>query len=58
MYVHIGQGETGTTALQKCFWKNREELARRDILYPPIGTLSGAHHFLSIYTPKFLKQSD
>lgn len=55
LYLHIGMGKTGTTALQHFFWENREALAARDICYPEFGVQSGAHHLLSPHIPRFLE---
>lgn len=55
LYLHIGMGKTGTTALQDFFWTNRVYLAENDISYPNIGVQSGAHHLLSPHIPPFLK---
>jgi hypothetical protein len=54
LYVHIGIGKTGTTALQEFFWSNRKELARAGICYPKLGVRAGAHHLLSPHVPPFL----
>lgn len=56
LYLHIGMGKTGTTALQSFFWTNRELLAKNGILYPYLGMIEGAHHLLSPYHPSFLKE--
>jgi hypothetical protein len=55
LFVHIGMGKTGTTALQNFFWSNRRELGRHGIAYPEVGVVSGAHHLLSPHHPPFLK---
>ena len=55
LYLHIGMGKTGTTALQNFFWENRKLLASRDICYPKLGTMSNAHHLLSPHIPRFLE---
>ena len=46
LYLHIGTGKTGTSALQTFFSDNRDELARHDIIYPhcPHGRID--HHYL------------
>ena len=54
LYLHIGMGKTGTTALQEFFWENREVLAHSGICYPTLGVKSGAHHLLSPHVPPFL----
>ncbi|TDG15112.1 hypothetical protein E2F43_02425 [Seongchinamella unica] len=55
LYLHIGMGKTGTTALQNFFWENRRALARNDVCYPKYGTVSNAHHLLSPHVPRFLE---
>ncbi|KZX55067.1 hypothetical protein A3709_08720 [Halioglobus sp. HI00S01] len=55
LYVHIGMGKTGTTALQNFFWDNRKALKERDICYPRQGIMSNAHHLLSPHIPRFLE---
>ena len=55
LYVHIGMGKTGTTALQNFFWENRKVLSRHDLCYPARGIMSGAHHLLSPHVPRFLE---
>ncbi|TGD74094.1 sulfotransferase [Mangrovimicrobium sediminis] len=55
LYLHIGMGKTGTTALQNFFWDNRKLLAQRDICYPELGSQSHAHHLLSPHIPRFLE---
>jgi len=57
LYLHIGMGKTGTTALQDFFWSNRKLLLNYDICYPDVGVQSGAHHLLSPHVPPFLKDS-
>ncbi len=55
LYLHIGMGKTGTTALQNFFWENRKALASHDICYPKRGTMANAHHLLSPHIPRFLE---
>lgn len=55
LYLHIGMGKTGTTALQHFFWDNREALEEFDIHYPELGIQSSAHHLLSPHIPRFLE---
>lgn len=55
LFLHIGMGKTGTTALQEFFWENRATLERNDICYPVFGAVAGAHHMLSPNVPPFLK---
>ena len=40
LYLHIGMGKTGTTALQHFFWDNRDILAAKGICYPKVGIQS------------------
>jgi hypothetical protein len=47
MYIHIGFGKTGTTAIQSLFSRNRAELLKHDFLYPTTGLQIGGHHLLS-----------
>lgn len=49
LYIHIGLGKTGTTALQRFFAHNRDALAGQGVIYPMIGTFvkTQAHHVLS-----------
>jgi hypothetical protein len=55
LFLHIGMGKTGTTALQKFFWSNRRALKKEGILYPRYGGIAHAHHLLSPYIPPELK---
>lgn len=55
LYVHIGMGKTGTTALQNFFAENRKVLSRHDLNYPTHGVMSNAHHLLSPHVPRFLE---
>ncbi len=55
IYLHIGMGKTGTTALQDFFWDNRQLLAESGICYPEHGIQSNAHHLLSPHIPRFLE---
>ena len=55
LYLHIGMGKTGTTALQNFFWENRKSLSKHDICYPKRGMMSNAHHLLSPHIPRFLE---
>ena len=56
LYLHIGMGKTGTTALQHFFWENRKALAAHDICYPELGVQSSAHHLLSPHVPDYMRQ--
>ena len=55
LYLHIGMGKTGTTALQDFFWDNRKQLARHDLHYPALGAVANAHHLVSPHIPRFLE---
>ncbi len=55
LFLHIGMGKTGTTALQHFFWSNRRVLEAQDIAYPAYGSVAEAHHLLSPHVPPFLK---
>ncbi len=55
LYLHIGMGKTGTTALQDFFAHNRQALGEMGISYPERGTMSNAHHLLSPHIPRFLE---
>lgn len=57
IFLHIGMGKTGTTALQEFFWANSKNLAERGIAYPSHGAVSHAHHLLSPHRPPFLTGS-
>jgi hypothetical protein len=57
LYLHIGMGKTGTTALQLFFADNRHALEQQGILYPKLGEVSSAHHKLSPHVPRFLEQT-
>lgn len=55
LYLHVGMGKTGTTALQEFFWENRNILLKNfGIAYPEYGSVSCAHHLLSPHIPSFL----
>jgi hypothetical protein len=47
IYIHIGFGKTGTTAIQSFFSRNRVELLKHDFLYPTTGLEIGGHHLLA-----------
>ena len=55
LYLHIGMGKTGTTALQDFFAHNRGPLGKLGISYPDHGVMSNAHHLLSPHVPRFLE---
>jgi hypothetical protein len=54
LYLHIGAGKTGTSALQQFFFQNRHVLQSHHIVYPEIGIHQFAHHGLatSCYEPR------
>lgn len=54
LYLHIGFGKTGTTALQHFFGDNRNDLKNFGILYPKEGCIASAHHLFSPFKPHFL----
>lgn len=47
IYLHIGFGKTGTTAIQYFFDKRRGQLLEQDFLYPQTGIQIGGHHLLA-----------
>lgn len=51
IYLHIGFGKTGTSAVQQFFFSNQEELAELGLLYPATGRTCYAHHGLALYEP-------
>lgn len=55
LYLHVGMGKTGTTALQNFFHENSGALKSSNISYPSFGQKSNAHHLLSPHQPPFLK---
>lgn len=57
LYLHIGMGKTGTTALQEFFWDNRKILSDYGVSYPEYCVVSSAHHRLSPHVPEFLKNT-
>lgn len=60
VYIHLGTGKTGTTALQGFFLKNRNTLIKRNILIPLTGMnpVEGSHHPLafSLTGPKLTSE--
>lgn len=44
--LHMGQGKTGTTALQRALHANRKLLAQHGIFYPAFARHTVAHHML------------
>lgn len=55
LYLHIGMGKTGTTALQKFFFQNRRALKKQGICYPEYGAVSHVHHLVSPHVPRYLE---
>lgn len=47
IFLHIGLNKTGTTAIQKFFTQNREDLQRHRLLYPVTGASRRAHYQVS-----------
>lgn len=51
MFIHVGAGKTGTSALQEFFKTNREKLQKEGLILPDIGVVRTrnqiAHHKLS-----------
>ena len=52
LYIHIGFGKTGTTAIQDFFFENRDTLLRSGLLYPENGLSGTGHHKLAILEQK------
>ncbi len=48
IYIHVGFGKTGTSAIQKVFFQNREQLKSIGCLYPITGEIFTAHYNLSV----------
>lgn len=46
IYIHIGTGKTGTTALQSFFLINSSKLRRDGVIYPKFGLAGKGHHLL------------
>ena len=57
LYLHIGMGKTGTTALQVFFSGNRKAMEKQGVAYPRLGEIEGAHHLLSPHVPRFLRNT-
>lgn len=45
--IHIGTHKTGSTALQRFLFVNRDQLLAKGILYPLVGVMDCAHHELA-----------
>lgn len=54
LYLHIGMGKTGTTALQNFFAEQAKPLAAAGITYPKLCQVANAHHLASPHRPPFL----
>lgn len=48
IYLHIGSGKTGTTAIQNHFFHNREEYLKVGLYYPSHGLQGSGHHGLAV----------
>lgn len=54
IYIHIGVGKTGTTAIQDSMMLHRKEIASQGVLYPVTGLNDTAHHDLvQLWTEDF-----
>lgn len=49
LYLHIGIGKTGTSAIQHMLFSQRRELEKLGWLYPDVGISDNAHHQLAYY---------
>lgn len=49
IYLHIGFGKTGTSAVQEFFFQNRGAFLRQGLDYPLIGLTPYAHHGLALF---------
>lgn len=47
IYIHIGIGKTGTTAIQDAFFQGEHWLAEKKWIYPKIGLIGNGHHALA-----------
>lgn len=51
IYIHVGAGKTGTTALQQFFFLNEQKLGRKGLYFPSVGRAPSnsaiAHHALA-----------
>lgn len=54
LYLHIGMGKTGTTALQSFFADQALALQAQGICYPKTCQVANAHHLASPHQPPFL----
>lgn len=48
LYIHIGHYKTGTTALQKFLWDNREALREDGVDYPELGAALEKHNAFAV----------
>lgn len=46
LYIHIGTGKTGTSAIQDCFFNNEETFLSHDLLFAQSGRVINNHHLL------------
>jgi hypothetical protein len=49
LYIHIGIGKTGTTAIQNFFTENKEQICSQGLFYPEIGKRGTGHHELTVF---------
>ena len=47
LFIHIGFGKTGTTAIQDFFFHHRDDLAKASLIYPQTGLRGTGHHDLA-----------
>lgn len=47
LFIHIGFGKTGTTAVQEIFHASRDLLRQNGVLYPSTGVFPTGHHMLA-----------
>lgn len=45
--LHVGIGKTGTSAIQKMLFENRDVLAAQGVFYPDFGLYGNAHHLFA-----------
>lgn len=58
LYLHIGMGKTGTTAIQNFCAANIAAFNAQGFSYPQIGQRSCAHHLISPHIPPFLTKAN
>ena len=44
LYIHIGTGKTGTSAIQEFLYNNRKELLSDGVRYVDAGIVKNNHH--------------